>query len=220
MATSNGNLQDEPTKQRLLEVAGRVFAEKGFRATTVREICLAAEANIAAVNYHFGDKRRLYQEAIKQAHRLRIEQFPLPAWPPDTPAETKLRDFVRTFLARVMHDGGRSWQVQLMLREVLNPTDATAMLVQEYIRPHFELLNRILGELLPEGFSEERRRLLAFSVIGQCLHYRVARPIMQLLLDDASFSRLQPDLLADHISGVMLSALGMASPLAVEGRHP
>ncbi len=210
---SDGPMQDEPTKRRLLEVAGRVFAEKGFRAATVREICLTAEANIAAVNYHFGDKRQLYQEAVKQAHRMRIDQFPLPAWPDGTPAEVKLRDFVRTFLARVMHDEGRSWQVQLMLREVLNPTEATAMLVQEYIRPHFDLLNSILGELLPAGFSEERRRLLAFSVIGQCLHYRVARPIMQLLLPDASFRRLQPDLLAEHISGVILASLGLSPPL-------
>lgn len=214
------NLHDEPTKRRLLEVAGRVFAEKGFRAATVREICLAAEANVAAVNYHFGDKRQLYLEAVKHAHRQRVEQFPLPEWPEDTPAAIRLRDFVRTFLARVMHGEGRGWEVQLMLREVLNPTEATAMFVQEYVRPHFELLNRILADLVPESFPLERRRLLAFSVIGQCLHYRVGRPIMQLLLSEEDFRRLQPDLLADHIASVILAALGAAPPLAAEGGKP
>ncbi|MGA9754367.1 MAG: TetR family transcriptional regulator, partial [Desulfobaccales bacterium] len=48
------------TRQRLLEAAGEVFAKKGFRNTTIREICRRARANLAAVNYHFGDKERLY----------------------------------------------------------------------------------------------------------------------------------------------------------------
>ena len=47
------------TRQRVLEAAGEVFAERGFRAATVREICQRAKANLAAVNYHFGDKERL-----------------------------------------------------------------------------------------------------------------------------------------------------------------
>ena len=58
--------------------AGEIFAERGFDGTTVRDICQRAGANIAAVNYYFGDKQRLYVEAVVQAHRWRMEQFPLP----------------------------------------------------------------------------------------------------------------------------------------------
>ena len=46
----------DPTREKLLDVAGRIFADRGYRAATIREICLAAGANVAAVNYHFGDK--------------------------------------------------------------------------------------------------------------------------------------------------------------------
>ena len=46
---------DRETRERLLKAAEALFAERGFKRVTVREICLAARANVAAVNYHFGD---------------------------------------------------------------------------------------------------------------------------------------------------------------------
>ena len=47
---------DRETRDRLLKASTRLFADRGFKHVTVREICRAARANVAAVNYHFGDK--------------------------------------------------------------------------------------------------------------------------------------------------------------------
>ncbi|HSP42835.1 MAG TPA: TetR family transcriptional regulator [Luteolibacter sp.] len=46
-------------KQQLLEAAERLFAERGFEAVSVRDITKLAGANVAAVNYHFGDRENL-----------------------------------------------------------------------------------------------------------------------------------------------------------------
>ena len=63
------------TKERLLKAASEIFAEKGFRDATVAEICEAAEANIAAVNYHFGNKETLYDEVWLRAFTLAVEYY-------------------------------------------------------------------------------------------------------------------------------------------------
>ena len=59
----------DPTREKLLEAAGPIFANRGYQATTIREICAAAGANVAAINYHFGDKLGLYTEVLQQSVR-------------------------------------------------------------------------------------------------------------------------------------------------------
>ena len=57
-----GKRADLPdTREELLRVATRIFAEQGFKATTIRQICTAANVNVASVNYHFSSKAELYR---------------------------------------------------------------------------------------------------------------------------------------------------------------
>ncbi len=198
----------EHTRERLLAAAGAVFAEKGFQDATVREICQAAEVNLAAINYHFRDKERLYIESVKRAHCLRAEEVPLPAWPTGTPAGVKLHGFVSTMLQRMLGSDSPSWHQQLMMRELLKPTAACAELVRDFFRPHFEQLQKILDELLPIDVPLARRQMIGFSVIGQCLHYRVAKPIVELLVGPVEQSRFTLEALAEHITQFTLAALG------------
>ena len=66
------------TREKVLCAAGKIFADKGFKAATVREICQEAGVNLASVNYYFGDKERLYIAAVRTAHELRVESVPMP----------------------------------------------------------------------------------------------------------------------------------------------
>ena len=58
---------DDRTRERLINAAGEVFAEQGFHATTIRDICTKADANVAAVNYHFRDKMGLYVAVLTES---------------------------------------------------------------------------------------------------------------------------------------------------------
>lgn len=208
MASEN-SVESETTKHRLLEAAGQVFAAKGFEAGTVREICAAARVNLAAVNYHFGDKQRLYIEAVKRAHACRIENTPLPQWNPQTPPAVKLHEMIRTLLTRML-SGGPGWQATLMLRELAQPTAACEEIAGQYIRPHFEILLGIVAELVGGKPSLEERHRIAFSIVGQCLFYHLAAPIVRLLVPPEEFATYEPSRLADHIAQFSLAGLQAA----------
>jgi len=200
----------DDTQQRLLDAAGRIFAERGFGATTVREICQEAKVNIAAVNYYFRDKERLYIEAVKCACRQDAERVPLPEWPPDVPALSRLRDFIRTLAHRLLGNGHPHWHTQLMLREMAEPTAACAEWVQEQIHPTSQVLGGILKDLLPAA-SAKKINLIACSIMGQILFHKTFKPVVTLLVGAEESATYDAELLAKHITQFTLSALGLSA---------
>jgi AcrR family transcriptional regulator len=198
----------DDTRQRLLEAAEQVFAEKGLEAGTVREIIRRAGVNLAAVNYHFGDKETLYQEAVKSAASCQNERYPMPDWPPGTPPARKLREFIHAIAHRMLDGGNQPWKRQLMMREMAQPTPACAALVREQIRPLAETLADILCELLPD-VAPAKRNLIAFSIVGQCLYYKVAQPIVAQLVGPEEYRTYDANFLAEHVTQFSFAALGL-----------
>jgi AcrR family transcriptional regulator len=204
----------DDTRTRLLEAAGEVFAEKGFQAATVREICSHAGANLAAVNYYFGDKQRLYLEVVGYAHRGLAAQ-PVPEFPPGTPPTEKLRRFIEQSLANLEQDAQcPEWGRRLMMREMAEPTEACVAVVDAFVRPKAEALQQILAELLPPETSEAQRHMIAFSIVGQCLFHRLHRPVTAILVGEDLFRSLDIGRVADHITRFTLAALGHGPPVA------
>lgn len=199
--------ETDGTRDRILEAAGQLFAERGFESTTIRDICQAAGANVAAVNYYFGDKERLYVEAVVRAHKWRLDQARLPDWNEHTTAREKLADFIETFFRRVLGGPDDTWRTKIVMREIMNPTAACAEIANSNIRPQFEILQSILRELLPASTTDEELHLTAFSVVGQCLFYHVAGPVIRNLVDKSEYATYDVEKLAAHVTKVTLAAL-------------
>lgn len=207
-------MAEDDARSRILEAAGPIFAEKGFHAATVREICGRAKVNVAAVNYHFGDKERLYVEAVKLAHLPSGDHDEPDQWPPGTPPEAKLRDHIDGMLRRMLSER-TPWQRQLMNREILNPTFACRELVEANIRARFGQLLDTLEEILPADCPGHRLHQIAFSIVGQALHYHVASELVAVLVGDEELAaHYQIDQLVDHITQFSLAAMGLAPSLA------
>jgi AcrR family transcriptional regulator len=202
------------THRKLLDVAAEVFAEIGFRAATVRDICQRAGANIAAVNYHFGDKETLYVEVLKRAYAQALEKYP-----PDfglsaraTP-EQRLQAFVHAFLLRIFDGGPCSHHGKLMAREMIDPTGALDAVVRDGIRPQADTLREIVRQLLGKGAGEKQIRLCAMSVVSQALFYHHCRPVVARMFPDMKFTTKQILELAEHITRFSLAAVrGYATP--------
>jgi hypothetical protein len=151
---------------------------------------------------------------VKHAHRERVAQVPLPEWPVGRPAAERLHDFVDNLLERMLGCTQPPWQVRLMLREILHPTDACREMVEDYMRPHFALLVSILDELCRGRLPQPELRRVAMSIIGQCFLYRAAGDVVGMLVPRAEIDTLHtPKQLADHVTRFSLAALGAAAPL-------
>lgn len=206
----------DDTRDRLLNSAGEVFAQKGFESATIREICTLAEANVAAVNYHFGDKESLYLAAVQEAHCDQGEP-PKADWPPEMPAEQKLVVFIRQMVTDMLDRERPTWQIALIMREMAQPTRACEELVKSFIGPKFAILGDILSELMPATTTPRSKHLHAFSIVGQCLLYRFHRPVGRLLLGEEEFQSLfDVELLTEHIARFSLAALGKQYPHSAE----
>lgn len=202
------------TCRRLLDEAGEVFAANGFEATTVREICRRAGANIAAVNYHFGSKEGLYAAVLMDAYSTAIAQFPPDGGlTRDADPRVRLRALVHSFLSRILLAGRSAWLGQLLSWEMVQPTGALAGLIDQSIRPQFRLLSEIVTDLAPHPLSEERLRLCCLGVVSQCVFYKHAAPVLQRLGDGFRFGPADIDRLTDHITVFSIGAIrSLASP--------
>jgi AcrR family transcriptional regulator len=167
-----------------LEAALMVFAERGYDAATIREICSRAGANVAAVHYHFGDKRKLY-EAIYGTLFETLRQRRTDFLPADAPAAARLRVYIRALFEEIFCCAGNNdRQVQLStiyLSEMAHPSEVLDRIVTEHLEPDAKELYSIVGELL--GCPPEDPRIIdcAASVVGQILYYYHARPIVSRL---------------------------------------
>ena len=194
----------DETEKKILEAAGKVFAEKGFQAATVREICAAAGVNVAAVNYHFGDKERLYVEAVKTAHCAAEGPPPIP---PEMPPEAKLAGFIGKMMESMWDHERPSWQAELVMREMARPSDACLEVVRDNIGPKFAALLAIIDELTGPGLPPDVRRRLGFSIVGQCLLYRHHRPIGLLLAGKEEYESYTAESLAKQIATFSLAGI-------------
>src|SRR5947209_7268280 len=198
-------------RARILAAAEGVFAEKGYDAATIREITRAAGVNVAAVNYYFRDKERLYVDCLTQAHECADDgRFPFPEWPGGTPPLTRLRDFIRTMAAR-MHAPARPTALRLLMREFADPSAAGTEVILRYIQPKAHMLRGVLGELLPAG-DPRRLLMIGFSIMGQILFYRQNRPVVALMFGKDQVDALDVEAVTGHVTRFTLAALGFDPP--------
>jgi len=200
------------TRNRLLLAAAEVFAEQGFRHSRISDICERAQANIAAVNYHFGDKENLYLAVVQRLDEESKADAPYMQIDPDASAEDKLRTFIRTFLGVLLRTGPSTWLGKLMAREMMEPTAALDYMIEHVIPPVDGAVRRIVSELLSLPPESPIVQLCVSSILSQCMIYFDTKEIAlrmhpEIINPDRSFDPSTIALLAEHITQFSLRGM-------------
>ncbi|HVM47550.1 MAG TPA: CerR family C-terminal domain-containing protein [Candidatus Acidoferrum sp.] len=194
-----------PTRERVLEVACNLFAETGFHGTHLREVCKRANANVAGVCYHFGNKEGLYEAVIEEASR-QITSFrnELSQMPDEAPQGTRLRAQVTSIFERLGGEG--AWIAKLLARDLLDSIPGCVRPAGSGLRGDFVLVHTLIKELLGPDTDQETLRVHALSIVSECLLFCVLAG-NQRLAPGLIFPLPAPAKLAQHVADRALGAL-------------
>jgi AcrR family transcriptional regulator len=163
------------TRAKILEAAGRLFAEKGFAHTTNRAVCLDAGVDLAAINYHFESRDGLYRAVLLEGHaRLvsletlqDIQARPISA---QAKLEAILDIFVEVSLAE------RAWPVRVLARELLSPTPFLRDLFNEGILPKARIVWGVIAEITGLAPTDPALFRCMISVMAPCVMLVIIGP--------------------------------------------
>jgi AcrR family transcriptional regulator len=195
----------DPTREKLIDAAGRIFADRGYQAATVREICDAAGENVAAIHYHFGDKLGLYTQVVQQSmHAAEIEGI-RNALHLNSPPQEILLAVIRARLRSIERGDRPDWHFRILVHEMAQPTPVLRKLINEVGAPLFQRLLMVIGGMIGLPPDDDKTRMCALSVMGQILAYVFATPLLAGVWPELKMTPEQVDRIADHIADFSLS---------------
>jgi AcrR family transcriptional regulator len=185
----------EITRERILTAAERLFADRGYEATSVRAIVAKARVNQAAINYHFGGKDGLYREVLRTAFRALTEhQLSHAQETKAMPREKALGEFVRHQLWPLVARDELSRYIRIFNWEAVRPTAVYRKLMTEEAAPYMGLAVDLVRRFMP-GADQRTLMVAAVWLIGQCSIFvrnreQLANPPLALVLDEAAVDQL------------------------------
>ncbi len=160
-------------RERLLEAAAACFAARGFKDASVREITAAAGCNVAAVNYHFGDKDSLYRAVFRQRlaelRTRRVGVLNALLERESLSLEDVLRAFASAFLQPLTEESRGQLTVRLIMRDMVEGHLPRQMILDEMIRPTQQALLAALHAACPRLPAKDAL-MCVHSLVAQLVH--------------------------------------------------
>ncbi|WP_213993076.1 TetR/AcrR family transcriptional regulator [Sodalis sp. dw_96] len=207
----------DTTKAKILNVAGRLFAEFGYAQTTSKMICEAAHTNIAAVNYHFGSREDLYLAVLREVHQhmLSLDYMSRLADSEMTSHE-KLDQLIDGICVNLLN--GEDWQKRLWARELLAPSKLMAGVLEMEVMPKFDMIRQIVAEVINRQPCHPVTVQSTLSVMSPVL---VLLVLNRDLPGPAQMVREGDELMvAAHMKTFLWAGLQAVKAASFEGNHP
>ncbi len=215
----------EASRARLLEAAGRLFAEHSYSSVSTRRIAKAAGVNLSAIGYHFGGKEELYGAVLRQlvtdtAPMIGPAIADLDAGVAAAAGDRQMlasimASFLRGLLGSILGAERMRWQMALMLREFHHPSSWFPMLLKERIHPLHNAVAGLVGAANGRPAEAPETRLLTAALIGQCMALGAARRVIWARLDWDDYTPERVEFVIATVTPVMLAMFDLP---AVEGK--
>lgn len=186
------------TRQLLLETAGKLFAVNGFAGTSVKMIAEKSQQNIAAVNYHFGSKQNLFNEALKFVLEKVVKLDTIDKSTNQTDIEGEFASFIDEIARFLLSPQTPQWYGELMVRVALDSLDRPEQESLAILSPEFDYLEN-LASRYDKTIDKAAARRWAYSVVGQIFFYVFGRNMILLANDMSSYSQDYIDAVARQV---------------------
>jgi AcrR family transcriptional regulator len=218
--------ESSETRGRLLEVGTHLFAESGFKGTSVRELCADAGANIAAVRYHFGGKEGLYRAIFEATLDEDESRFRTAMDDIHTVIDNANGDrgqlslalelYIKSFFARFPLIENKRWFSVLVMRELSFPGQGFDLIYERRAKPSQQVLACIVAALDGIDENSESARLQAHALNGTIMGVIISRNILLRSMQWQSFTPENLTSLFDVISNLLYSALSLTPPQSLQ----
>lgn len=200
MGTAKDSAQ---TKQKLIEVAGVLFAEHGYKQVTVRDIIEGAQANLGALNYHFGGKENLYREVIAEACQrdsLDLEALQALSY------EQQLQKIIFDVLNNYHQEMTENWPCMLIKRECQFPSNLVNQQVEQHFKTHSDRLAVIVSEITLRPAQSREVEFALVTLVGLMDVFGLHEPLIAKVLPALAPFVKDHEQLAKRIANLVLQA--------------
>lgn len=195
---------DADTRTRILEAAERLFAQRGFAGTTVRELASHAGVNLAMIHYYFGNKEGLYRaliaEAIGQVHAILAEGA--------TSSGSCAERLARIVGAYTDFLCAHPNFARIFQQEMMSGGPVLSEVVQPQIAANYAIIRRTIEEGIARGeFRRVDAELAPVSLIGMVAFFIIASPVLSMALGVGPETEGFASRLADHTIDIFLKGV-------------
>lgn len=176
-------------RQKILLCALRLFAEKGYAKTSVRQIAQAAQVNVSAISYYFTDKAGLYRTVFSCPNAgvrpVDRQNFTAPHLSLGEALQQFYLDFFQPLkMGEVVQD-----VMKLRYREMLEPTGVWEHEIESEIKPHHAAMSQLLCRHIGIHEVDDEIRSMGLACIGMAVHMYVGQKVIH---------KMAPHLVEDH----------------------
>jgi AcrR family transcriptional regulator len=168
------------TRERLLDAGAALFSERGYAATTIRDISSGAGCNSSLVSYHFGGKEGLYEAVLSREYAALTDRIPELRDPGLAP-ESRVVRFCRLIVETHRR---RPTLLRLVLSELMTPSPVGERVMGAYVPRIVSFLLEAMEEGQRSGAfrADMDPRQAALSLAGMLNFYFIVRPLIPRIL--------------------------------------